>query len=149
MCGWLSNAWRVFNIGMQWNVSLVRLSFCLGALIPLPNKKYGNDMANLGPYMAHMWKWYGMVGWPYGVHMGPNFCKFQALESIWKEKPMLPIVWESYGDRMLTEIPYNWLVCLPHALYGINMGYPHFMIPHVIYIPADSNFFSCIEFLYD
>ena len=24
--------------------------------LPLPNKKNGNDMANLGPYMAHMWK---------------------------------------------------------------------------------------------
>ena len=24
--------------------------------LPLPNKRYGNDIANLGPYMAHMWK---------------------------------------------------------------------------------------------
>ena len=34
--------------------------------------------------------------------MGPNFCKFQAMESIWEEKLMLSIVWESYGDRMPT-----------------------------------------------
>ena len=65
--------------------------------------------------------------------MGLNFSKFQAMESIWEEKPMLPIVWESYGDRIPTEIPYHCHISLPHALYGINMGYPHFQIPYVIH----------------
>ena len=36
--------------------SYTSFRFILFANIPLPNKKYGNDMANLGPYMAHMWK---------------------------------------------------------------------------------------------
>ena len=31
-------------------------------IIPLPKQKYGNDMANVGPYLTHMWKWYGKVG---------------------------------------------------------------------------------------
>ena len=28
-------------------------------VLPLPKQKYGNDMEKLGPYMAHIWKWYG------------------------------------------------------------------------------------------
>ena len=39
--------------------------------------------------------------------MGPDFCKFQAMESIWEEKLMLCVIWESYGDRMPIEIPYH------------------------------------------
>ena len=29
---------------------------------PLPKEKYGNCMEKVGPYLAHMWKWYGKVG---------------------------------------------------------------------------------------
>ena len=28
---------------------------------PLPEKKYGNDMEKHGPYMTHIWEWYGKV----------------------------------------------------------------------------------------
>jgi hypothetical protein len=28
---------------------------------PLPKQKYGKDMAKFGPYMTHMWAWYGTV----------------------------------------------------------------------------------------
>ena len=30
--------------------------------LPLPKKKYGNDMTKVGPYLTHVWKWYGKVG---------------------------------------------------------------------------------------
>ena len=40
--------------------------------------------------------------------MGPNFAKFQAMESIiWEEKLVLPFIWESYRDRMPIEIPHH------------------------------------------
>ncbi|XP_022808864.1 uncharacterized protein LOC111345839 [Stylophora pistillata] len=29
---------------------------------PLPKKKYGSDMAKHGPYMTHIWEWYGKIG---------------------------------------------------------------------------------------
>ena len=43
--------------------------------LPLPKKNYGNDMAKLGPYVAHMWEWYGKFSWWYGTDVGPNFGK--------------------------------------------------------------------------
>ena len=89
--------------------------------------------SKLESYMAHMWKWYGKVGWPYGIDMGPNFNKFQAMESIWEEKLMLSITWESYGDRMPIDIPYHWHNWLLHALYGTDMGCPHLKTPYVIH----------------
>ncbi len=46
--------------------------------LPLPKKKYANDMAKAGSYLTHMWKWYGKArGW-YGYDMGSIFAKFQA-----------------------------------------------------------------------
>ena len=35
-------------------------------LLPLPKQKYGFDMANYSPYMAHIWVRYGMVRTSYG-----------------------------------------------------------------------------------
>ena len=28
---------------------------------PLPKQNYGNDMAKTGPYLTHIWEWYGKV----------------------------------------------------------------------------------------
>jgi len=90
---------------------------------------YGKSWAIYGPYVEIIWEGW----WPYGIDMGPDFCKFQAMESIWEEKLMLCVIWESYGDRMPIEIPYHWHICLPHALHGIDMGCPHLKIPYVIH----------------
>ena len=48
--------------------------------LPLPKKNYGNHMANLGPYLVHIWEWYGKVEWWYGADMGPYFGKIEAME---------------------------------------------------------------------
>ena len=50
---------------------------------PLPKQKYGFDMADDGPYMAHIWVRYGMVRTSYGKYMVPKFVKFQAMGSTW------------------------------------------------------------------
>ena len=52
----------------------------------------GNDMGRLGDHMEFIW--------------GQIFANFK-LWKVWEEKLMLPIVWESYGDRIPTEIPYQ------------------------------------------
>ena len=62
-------------------------------------------MANLGPYMAHVWVWYGKVEWWYGADMGPYFGKIQAMGNIWKEKLMFFIVWEIYGNAFHIGFP--------------------------------------------
>ena len=49
---------------------------------PLP-KQNGFDMANYGPYMAHIWVRSGMVRTSYGKYMAPKFVKFQAMGSTW------------------------------------------------------------------
>ena len=72
---------------------------------PLPKKKYGNDMAKHGPYMTHIWEWYGKVGWRYGTDMRLNFAMFSCMENVWEEKLTLSIVWESYGITSSIYIP--------------------------------------------
>lgn len=42
-------------------------------------------MANPGPYMAHIWEWYGKVEWWYGTDMGRYLAKFK--------------LWEMYGKK--------------------------------------------------
>ena len=74
-------------------------------ILPLPKKNYGNHMANLGPYMAHTWEWYGKVEWWYGADMGPYFGKIQAMGNIWKEKLMFFIVREIYGSAFPIHFP--------------------------------------------
>ena len=61
--------------------------------LPLPKQKYGFDMANYGPYMAHIWVRYGIVRTSYGKYMAPKFVKFQAMGSIWDCKPKKRFVW--------------------------------------------------------
>ena len=61
-------------------VQLKEIDFVQRILIyqpPLPKKKYGNGMEKVGPYLTHMWKWHGRVGWWYEIDMGNNFAKFQ------------------------------------------------------------------------
>ena len=63
---------------MNKNVFLTQ-NFCSDVTFknfPLPKKKYGNDMAKFGPYLTHMWEWYGKVEWLYGSGMGHNLAKF-------------------------------------------------------------------------
>jgi len=72
----------------------VALEECLCKEIePLPKQKYGFDMANYGPYMAHIWVRYGMVRTSYGKYMVPKFVKFQAMGSTWDWKPKKRFVW--------------------------------------------------------
>ena len=52
-------------------------------VVPFPKQKHGFDMANYGPYMAHIWVRYGMVKTSCGIDMVPSFVKFQAMGSIW------------------------------------------------------------------
>ena len=73
--------------------------------LPLPKKNYGNHMANLGPYLVHIWEWYGKVEWWYGADMGPYFGKIEAMGNIWKEKLMFFIVWEIYGNAFHIYFP--------------------------------------------
>ena len=80
--------------------------------------------------------------------MGPHFGKFQAMESIWEEKLMLSIMWESYGDRMSIEIPYHDTFVCPMPYMELIWDV-HTLKSHMFSIPADSNFFNCIELPYD
>jgi len=50
---------------------------------PSPKKKYGFDMANNGPYLAHTWNRYGKVRPLYGTDMGPSFVTFQGMGRVW------------------------------------------------------------------
>ena len=69
--------------------------------MPLPNKKYGNDMANLGPYMAHMWKSYGKVGDHMELIWGQIFANFK----LWKVYGKKSSCYVLYGRAMGTECP--------------------------------------------
>ena len=64
---------RIFALGSKMRRIF---SLCFSEItLPLPKKNYGNHIANLGPYMAHIWEWYGKEEWWYGADMGPYFGK--------------------------------------------------------------------------
>jgi len=44
---------------MSFSLALTLSSFEIFNKMPLPKRNYRNGMAKLGPYMAHMWEWYG------------------------------------------------------------------------------------------
>ena len=69
---------------------------------PLPKQKYGFDMANYGPYMAHIWVRYGIVRTWYGIDMVPSFVKFQAMGSVYGIESLRK---DSYGKSMGTSCP--------------------------------------------
>ena len=62
--------------GRSWEISAE-------GYIPSPKKKYGFDMANNGPYLAHTWNRYGKVRPLYGTDMGPSFVTFQGMGRVW------------------------------------------------------------------
>ena len=62
---WAKFSTRCFVISLCCCVSLFRrfsMPFRRFGGVPLPKKKYGNDMAKHGPYMNNIWEWYGKVG---------------------------------------------------------------------------------------
>ena len=62
---------------------VLKQSYCKTIPLPSPKKKYGFDMANNGPYLAHTWNRYGKVRPLYGTDMGPSFVTFQGMGRVW------------------------------------------------------------------
>jgi len=105
--------------------------------------KYGSDkkLAKHGPYMTHIWEWYGKVGWRYGTDMGLNLPHFNVWKMYGKKSQCYPL----YGRAMRTQFSSISHSSNEFACSTTSMGMirdVHCSIFHRFPISADMTFFK-------